>query len=834
MLYKLARSPIGKLVFGKRTTKQWDSLYSLYVYREPIEPTWVLYESHVGKGMICNPFALYQAFEKMPEFGDYQHIWVINDKNEIARLKEENAGTPNLRFVMYHSAEYAYYLAKAKYLINNTSFSAVFAKRDEQVYLNTWHSITVKSLGYDTPDGNRVIKNMIRNMLMADYILSPNKFMTEIFDDSFRLRDVYNGRYVEEGYPRNDLVVNTAPETIIRKLENRGTVVDRNKKIILYAPTWSGNNALRPEIDMTKYTDLYDYLSEHIDMNEYQLLVKPHHVVYSRLSKEELNSGRYISAAIDANELLSVVDILITDYSSIYFDYMVAKKPILFYIPDYEKYSETRGIYFGLDELPGPCSFDLEDLAKNINEIERVKVDYKEVFDKTFAWACAYDDGHVSERIMDLLIRGNTNYRVLAPKQTDKKTILMSIGGLAVNGLTSAALSLLRTIDYNKYDITLFVQPLKGKDQNRNFDALPSELRVILRNGPTPKIECTAAYSEVLAKAFLASPEAIEEMRGIMQREYVRCLGNATFDYIIDFSGYNSFFNLLTLLGGNNQNAKRFIWQHSDQLKDFTNKEKTAINHKKLSPKAMKTFYERYDKIVSSTKSIYHVNKKNFATPETADKFTYVTNMMDEQRIDTLLAETVKFEDGCVVFEEVVKGETKKIRIPFNDARTHFVTMGRCMPEKNHANLIRALKMLVDEGKDVDLYLIGGPLQKSLTALADELGLSDRVIITGSIANPFAILKRCHCFVFPSLYESQGLAVLEARCVGLPIVVSNYEAVDSVTLDDQQYILSGFEAADIYVGMAAYLDGKVPADYTFDVHAYNRAGHRELDALLHS
>ena len=232
-----------------------------------------MYESYAGIGMICNPYAIFKAFVEMPEFTDYIHIWVIRDVEEIALLKEEYSAYSNVIFIQFQSKAYAYFLAKAKYLINNVGYTPFFSKKEGQIYLNTWHSITVKTLGYDIPDARRVSKNVIRNLLMTDYIISLNEFMTEIFEKSFRFENLYEGKYIQEGYPRNDLVLHTDRDKIIRKLEQRGTSVDRDKKVILYAPTWSGNDTANPVMDMKKYTDLYEYLMENIDKDKYQILI---------------------------------------------------------------------------------------------------------------------------------------------------------------------------------------------------------------------------------------------------------------------------------------------------------------------------------------------------------------------------------------------------------------------------------------------------------------------------------------------------------------------------------------------------------------------------------
>ena len=130
------------------------------------------------------------------------------------------------------------------------------------------------------------------------------------------------------------------------------------------------------------------------------------------------------------------------------------------------------------------------------------------------------------------------------------------------------------------------------------------------------------------------------------------------------------------------------------------------------------------------------------------------------------------------------------------------------------------------------LYIIGdGMLRTRLRRLCDRLGLSDRVIFTGNLSNPFAIMRRCDCFVFPSRYEGQGLVVLEARILGLPILVSNFSVVEDVCVPDGQLVV-GMEEDDLYEGLCAYFRGEVPRDYQFDVEKYNRKAYAEFEHLF--
>lgn len=823
------------------SSPRWGRFYAEYHEKEDLEQNWIMYESYAGIGMICNPYAIFKAFMEMPEFTDYIHIWVIRDVEEIALLKEEYSAYSNVIFIQFQSKAYAYFLAKAKYLINNVGYMQLVSKKEGQIYLNTWHSITVKTLGYDIPDARRVNKNVIRNLLMTDYIISPNEFMTEIFEKSFRLENLYEGKYIQEGHPRNDLVIHTDRDKIIRKLEQRGTNVDRDKKVILYAPTWSGNDTANPVMDMKKYTDLYEYLMENIDKDKYQILIKPHQIVYKHLSAEEKESGRYVSYSIDTNELLSVVDILITDYSSIYFDFLLTDRPILFYIPDFKLYENMRGIYFKLEELPGPCAKDLASLAGQINHIETFEKDYKEIRSQTRAWACRYDDGKAAEKMIDIVFRGKEEEHTVFPAvKTGKKKIFMYVGGFQMNGVTSAALNLLNAIDYDKYDVSLFSPYLKGEIENRNFDEIPERVRVFLLCGNmTLTEEQKNIWSHMKRDGFGIAPEERPIMDYLLKREYMRCFGESQYDYIIDFSGYGVYFPCLT--ARQCPQAKKYIWQHNNLKEDFSNTEKRRLNDAVTTLEGLQSVYPYYDKIVSVNQLICEINREKLGTRETVDKFTYCRNLMDAERIEKLLqsAGSCQMDGGNyirIITEIRDNGVMSATLIPFSHMEKEcvkFVTMGRCMPEKNHRSIILAMKRLIEEGVPCCLYIIGdGHMREELEGLAKELGIEDRIVITGFISNPFAILKECDCFVFPSSYEAQPFAVLEARTVGLPIVVSNYPAVESVMLEDKQYIMKGMDEDAVYQGMRAYLDGKVPSDYHFDVEEYNNSAYQEFLELL--
>ena len=223
-----------------------------------------------------------------------------------------------VRFVLFGSDEYVEALASCKYLINNVTFPQYFIKREGQIYINTWHGTPLKSMGYDMVEGNSGSANTVRNFLHADYLLSANEVMTKMYLKSYKLEGILPGKVIEEGYPRNDFLLNTKREEEIRLLRSYGISVEDDKEIILFAPTWRESENGAAQVNPEELLDVKKLLEEKIDTSKYQILIKPHQFVYKQLKDLEEYKGLLVPATLDANQIMSAVDILISDYSSIF------------------------------------------------------------------------------------------------------------------------------------------------------------------------------------------------------------------------------------------------------------------------------------------------------------------------------------------------------------------------------------------------------------------------------------------------------------------------------------------------------------------------------------
>lgn len=244
--------------------------------------------------------------------------------------------------------------------------------------------------------------------------------------------------------------------------------------------------------------------------------------------------------------------------------------------------------------------------------------------------------------------------------------------------------------------------------------------------------------------------------------------------------------------------------------------------------------YPQIDKYVSCSHAVMEVNRADLSTPATYSRFGYAKNLTNSTRVLQGAADHNIVEiDGEKYLLFVGANQRNHALVPAPEkGQICFATVGRLAEAKNHARLIDAFAQLCKERDDLRLYIIGdGPLRNKLRSQITKLGLTGKVILTGNISNPFALLSDCDCFVLPSFYEGQPMVLLEARTLHLPIIVSNFASVKDSLYPDGQLCIE-METQDIYNGLVAFLDGNVPNAYPFDPNKYNQEAMAEFEVCL--
>lgn len=824
-------------LYAKSIWRQYTDVYLKACENKKVQDNVVLYESFWGRGMVDNPHAIFSYLLSDPKYSHLKHVWVLDDFESNQNMIKKYKDFKNVTFVMYESNEYLEVLATAKYLINNVTFKPYFVKRDEQIYINTWHGTPLKSMGYEQVGGNLTSNNMVRNFLLADYLISANETMSTMYLDSYKLRGLYPGKIIEDGYPRNDFLFQTDKAKFLKELEQEGIHVDPNKKIILYAPTWREASSNVAIVNPDEFMEFKECIEKHINKDEYQLLIKPHQYVYQQLKHMEEYKNLFIPATVDANQLMSIVDVMVSDYSSIFLDYLATGKPVVFYIPDLETYRAVRGLKIGVEDLPGFASSELEEVAKFLGDIDAKQPAYEAKYKEVKEKIAKYDDGHVSKRLVDLVFEGNFSGKSITTS-TPKKKLLLSSAKMLDNGITNAFLNLLSMIDHDKFDVTVYLTQDSKKNEalDQRVENLPKEIRVLLRKGPM-----SATLEEEIKREFCISicrektKKLVDKIypHQVSEREFKRAFGFAEFDYIVEFNGY-SVINASMLLAGKAKH--KCLWLHNDIKADMN---RTVNGQKPLlrSMNFVTSLYDKFDRLVSCGESVMEVNRKNLGTAATKDKFTYAKNIVDIERIENCIKDDSVFEMDSKKYwpnenipSKVGAYSMDLVELPKED-EISFVTCGRLSTEKNHTSLIKAFRKFHKETPNSKLYIVGeGPLRPNLETEIKEYGLEDSVILTGIVRNPFAIMRHCKCFVLPSHHEGLPMVLLEARSCGLPIIVSDFSTVRSSLYPNGQLLIKQTPES-IYKALCEFKNGNIPV-HSFDLQQYNKEAYEEFENAI--
>lgn len=375
--------------------KKNKKLFAYYLYNKvfsklPVKENWVFCETFFGKSYSDSPKYVYEYLCKNYP-GKYKFIWSINQRTNIP-------GHPTK--VKRGSIRYCYYLARCKYDVFNVRQPQWMKKREGTVFLETWHGTPLKRLVFDQEEvmaASPLYKaEFYKQSRVWDYLVAANHFS----GDAFRSAFLFDNEMLEFGYPRNDILHDPHKEQIAAEIK-RKLRIPEGKKTVLYAPTWRddeyyGHGQYKFELKLDLRL-LKKELGE-----DYVVLLRTHYFIADSLDVTGLEDFAYnVSKYDDISELYLISDLLITDYSSVFFDYANLKRPILFFTYDLDKYRDMlRGFYMDIEtEVPGPLLFTNEEVVEAIRNISDISGDYKEKYDEFYERFCSLEDGHAAENI---------------------------------------------------------------------------------------------------------------------------------------------------------------------------------------------------------------------------------------------------------------------------------------------------------------------------------------------------------------------------------------------------------------------------------------------------
>ncbi|PJK14913.1 hypothetical protein CO613_03545 [Lysobacteraceae bacterium NML07-0707] len=716
----------------------WDTL--------PVQKNSVFYESYLGASMSCNPYAIFKKIVADSRFDGWQHVWVIND---ISGVPEEWLGHPNVIFIPRESDAYRRYLATAEYLINNVTFPYWFSRREEQKYLNTWHGTPLKYLGKRMQNEPMAHGNITRNFLHATHVISPNAHTSDALFNDNDIAGIYSGKLAETGYPRIDAVFDDCGDK--RRVLAKEMGLEDGRPIVLYAPTWRGGHG-KPSVDKDKLFADIEAMSD----AGYQLIFRGHHFMESALEgMEELVAT--VPQHIDTCELLACVDVLVTDYSSIFFDFIPTGRPIIHYAYDFEEYAAGRGMYFGEEGFPGVIELTAAGVREQINAAlaGEVDIEQRQRYEEAHAKFCSFEDGAATERVVEFFFHDD-NSHLVSRYDDARRSVIFYNGLFPANGITASCLNLLTVLESEEnLQISMLFEPDKvmiDPVRVEKFEAMPESVKKIARIGRmvmTPEeIWITNRFS---SKRKLESPEMLDVLTSAYAWEYRRVFGDMKHDAVVNFEGYNAV--TCNLLGVAPGNVRKLMYFHSDLWAE----------HRKKLPylEGVFNFIHKYDFLVSVSERMSDVNMSNLSWRYSLDKEKFIgcENIIDFSSIHSK-----------------ADGEVDEDMKPWLAGGAVFVISGRLSLEKDHAKLLRAFSKVVRVHDQARLIVMGdGMLRNDLEMLVDELGLRHHVFFAGLRMNPFPVVKAANCFVLSSNHEGQPMVLLEAMTLGKAIIATDID-----------------------------------------------------------
>ncbi|MFE3251665.1 CDP-glycerol glycerophosphotransferase family protein [Streptomyces sp. NPDC059209] len=377
-------------------------VYNRLLIRLPVRKGSVVFESHMGKCYGDSPRAIHEELREQRRRG-MRHIWSYASSTD---------GFPaDARLVRRLSWRYLWALARAQYWVDNQGFPLDLKKPPATTYLQTWHGSAYKRMGFaesrikaqNAPEREKLSAALGR----FDHFLVRSEHDVATLARDYRLPAE---SLVRCGYPRNDRLVRARATDESRGRFPRpalaaGLGIPDHRQVVLYAPTFRGmpkkGRPTRLPLDVRRFAERFG--------DEYVLLVRAHYLESAALPVCPPGTVIDVSAHHDVSELLCLADVLITDYSSIMFDYALLDRPMVFFAPDLDAYVAERGSYFDLRaEAPGPVAESEAELLRVMGELKKSDTAHREDRARFAEKFGGFESGQAARTAVDVLFAGGT------------------------------------------------------------------------------------------------------------------------------------------------------------------------------------------------------------------------------------------------------------------------------------------------------------------------------------------------------------------------------------------------------------------------------------------
>jgi CDP-glycerol glycerophosphotransferase (TagB/SpsB family) len=373
------RRELFDTILGEKAVKVGQKSLSDFYYDYPLNEHRIGLLG-LGKSVRGNMQYILNELNASPRFEGFE-IYVRTDE-ETQPVVEQYIAKNNWTRTKTATKDELYreVMETAKYLITETYFPEGWIKRPGQVYINIWHGTPLKKLGLAKHyRGRHKDGTTQRNFIDADYLLYPNEYTKEHMLESYRVSGLMNGKTLMLGYPRTGGMLAASKRDLSAVIAR---LAPNHERIYAYMPTWK--DYLEVDAVIAEARELLEYLDAHL-ADDQILYVNLHHKVSDSLDYSAFRKIKKFPPDVDNYELLACTEALITDYSSVFYDYLALRRQVVLYCADYKKYKKVRGTYMEIDELPFDKAVTCEEVLEALNR--------GKTYDDTEAYErfCKYD-----------------------------------------------------------------------------------------------------------------------------------------------------------------------------------------------------------------------------------------------------------------------------------------------------------------------------------------------------------------------------------------------------------------------------------------------------------
>lgn len=768
-------------------------IYDAY-YNKDIDENLVYLESRDGLDFTGNIFRIVEELST-GQYGELK-IYVHAKPHIVDRIRayQENYDLKIDRIIT-KEAMATRVLERAKYIFTDAGIRPKYVKREGQVFVNTWHGTPLKLMGrYNSSEEHR-LANAQHPLLSSDYLLYPSHYMRSVMLKSFMIDRIYPGKLLYEGYPRNAV--------FFTKSWLREKLGLEDNEIFVYMPTFRG--VLSDRDDEAQKNDVEDYLSQiDLKLKDNQILYAKLHVLNaSQIDFDKFSHIMPFPEGYETYDVLNMADALITDYSSVFFDFANTSRKIILFNYDEEGYESYRGFYFPLSQLPFPKVQTVDELIDELNS----PIGYSdERFMRKF---CRYDNSEAVKRFCRHIF---TNEK---PSKEDtikncKENILIYSGSMERANEYNALMSLLGSVDTESYN---FILAYRQWDENIEvnhreiFKALPEGISVLAIRFPlTPTIREKMEYDRYHGNA---DGKMTGALKGLYERSFKKQFPSLEWNMIIDFDGMDHDETLM--LTSNEFNHR--IWVHRDMTKEL------EVNGS-IERGILKEIYSNNNICTTSEELIRPTSEISGRK----DNMCVVHNVNDCNATYAWAKKNFKLNPEAIVRNNEIECVLEK-----NEFK--FISIGEYSPEKGYDRLIWAFSEFSKDYPNSQLIIIGQDLggYEEICRLADESEYSQNITLMKNVYNHIGILKECDLYILSSYYDSWPMILMQADTLCIPTIAVDIPAVRAMGEYSSRIVEDSKDG--ILGGMHDFVKGDINcANSNFE--DYNRNALEEFYGML--